>query len=279
MQFPEDTTMKSQKTDTPGVMYNQRGKISIVDTEKPNRILVAGDIHGDLRAFKRILSLMQARDLAIFLGDYADRGPYGLEVIEGLMAASRRLHGRILTLKGNHEDFTPKGEPRFQPCTLIEKISQKGRKWEELFPVLSGFFDTMSCAALIPGFALLVHGGIVKEIESPATLERPSRSIEEDIIWSDPGAFPGQHSNPRGAGRRFGPGVTEKVLHTFGVRYLIRSHEPRKAANGPFFEHNGKVITTSATSIYGGRPFVLLLTMNNLPRSRKAFLNCVEYLD
>ena len=270
--------MNGEAAGNPQLPYERRGKLIIIDPDKTKRIVVAGDIHGDLRAFKRIISLLTPGDLAVFLGDYADRGPFGLEVIEGLKSAVQRLPGCIVALKGNHEDFSQDGEPLFQPCTLREEAARKGRNWKAFFPNLKAFFDTLPLAAVIHRFALLVHGGVSEEITSPDMMENPGEAVEKDIIWSDPGSSAGQHPNPRGAGKRFGADVTARVLGLFGASYLIRSHEPQKAPEGPCFEHDGTVITISATSLYGGRAFVLLLPANKLPVSRKAFLNCVRYL-
>ena len=260
-------------------MFEKRGKLARIDSEKPERILIAGDIHGDLPVFRRIMASLGPRDLAVFLGDYADRGPSGLEVVEGLIEATRKFRGRVLPLKGNHEDYAPDGTPLFEPCTLIAEGTRKGREWKELYPCLKTFFDTLPLAAVIPGFALLVHGGISELLVSPDVIEIPAPETEIDIIWSDPGAFPGQHPNPRGAGHMFGTDITEKVLETFGVEYLIRSHQPRKAMDGPWFEHNGRVVTTSATGVYGGRPFMFILPGERLPRSPAELTACVEYLD
>ncbi len=260
-------------------MFEKRGKLALIDGKSPERILIAGDIHGNFSVFRQIMASLGPRDLAVFLGDYADRGPSGLEVIEGLMKATRSHPGRILPLKGNHENFTFDGKPLFHPCTLVAEAMGKGRSWKELFPILKTFFDSLPLAAVIPGFALLVHGGISESIISLDAIETPTPETEIDIIWSDPADFPGQHPSPRGAGRRFGPDITKKVLETFGVQFLIRSHEPGKAADGPVFEHTGSVITTSATNVYGGTPFVLILPGGNLPRSPEEVTACVEYLD
>jgi len=259
-------------------MIERHGKLAILDTAKIRRTIIAGDIHGDLHAFKRIISIGTTADVTVFLGDYADRGSYGLEVIEGLMAAVKRSRNRIVALKGNHEDFMDSGAPRFHPCTLVREAEQKGRNWKELFPVLQEFFDTLPLAALIPGYALLVHGGISEDLTSPETLEHPTKDMATDIMWSDPGQSPGQHPNPRGAGKLFGADTTAKVLSSLGVKFLIRSHEPRKARTGPHFEHRNSVVTTSATSIYGGRPFALVLPGYKLPLSRKSLSDCTSYL-
>ncbi len=53
--------------------------------EKIKRIIIAGDLHGDYESFQRICSLFNSdEDFLIFLGDYADRGSKGLEVINGV---------------------------------------------------------------------------------------------------------------------------------------------------------------------------------------------------
>ena len=47
------------------------------------RLLIVGDLHGDYFALKDILYFFNpTQDGIIFLGDYADRGEYGIEVIE-----------------------------------------------------------------------------------------------------------------------------------------------------------------------------------------------------
>lgn len=259
-------------------MFTQRGKLALIDTTSVEWILIAGDIHGEISSFRQIMKSIGPRDLAILLGDYADRGSSGLEVVEELIKAKRSFMGRILPLKGNHETFTPGGEPRFFPSTLAAEAERKGRKWREVFGSLGPFFDSLPIAAVIPGFALLVHGGISKGI-TPAAIEEPTPECEDDVLWSDPGSRPGQHSSPRGKGCLFGADVTSAVLKSFGVTYLIRSHQPQKAADGLCFEHGGKVITTSATGIYGGRPFIMVMNTRKLPKSRTELTACVEYLD
>ena len=69
-------------------------EISADTLSKTRNVIVAGDIHGDYASFQRILKQFNSRqDLIVFLGDYADRGPKGIEVIEGIRAS----HGSSLT--------------------------------------------------------------------------------------------------------------------------------------------------------------------------------------
>jgi len=241
-------------------MYREEGKLAEIDSNFNGEILVAGDVHGDLEAFRHARELFKKSDdpLMIFLGDYADRGPDGLEVIEELTALMHEESGRVIALKGNHEDYRG-GRANFFPCDLPREVREKrGLSWEEYYPRLKEtFLNRLFLSAVVPGLALFVHGGISSEIGSVRDLINPCPAVEEAVLWSDPGDVTGECPNFRGAGVVFGEDVTHRVLDSLSVRYLVRGHEPRKATRGPFIEHGGRVITTSCTSVYGGVPFVL----------------------
>ena len=58
-----------------------------------HRLIVAGDIHGDYESLKNALAYFDklsaiSKASIIFLGDYADRGHNGLEVVETLRKKS-----------------------------------------------------------------------------------------------------------------------------------------------------------------------------------------------
>lgn len=75
------------------------------------RIYAVGDIHGRLDLLNALLSLIEsdmklrpaARSVAIFLGDYIDRGPSSREVIDRLI--EYRTKQECLFLRGNHESI------------------------------------------------------------------------------------------------------------------------------------------------------------------------------
>jgi serine/threonine-protein phosphatase PP1 catalytic subunit len=223
-----------------------------------NRIVYAvGDLHGDHGSFRKALALKEREEgsLLLFLGDYADRGPEGVEIITELY---RLLDERedIVALKGNHEDYRD-GRPVFSPCDLPSEAEAKYGSWERFYEeVMKGFLGRLHIAAVI-GSVLFVHAGISSAIETVDDLAKEEN--EKDILWSDPSAARGEHFNIRGAGITFGEDVTVKVLDSLGLRMLVRSHEPRKAAYGPHLEHGGMVITTNACTSYGEpwEPFVL----------------------
>jgi len=260
-------------------VYLLQGSLAVIDRQKASRLIVFGDLHGDLAALEKGLGLRRTGDLLIFLGDYADRGARGVEILEGISALKARIPGKVIALKGNHEEYDDAGNPAFSPCTLMEEASRKRGSWDSFFPFLSRFTEGLALAALLPGYALFAHGGIGNEITSLEVLQNPSRETERQLLWGDPIPEQGEYQSYRGAGRVFGPDVSNAVLSTLGVRKFFRSHEPRKAFSGPAIEHAGRVITTSATGIYGGRPFVLILESGSLPMTEGELVDSTFFLD
>jgi len=206
-----------------------------------NRLLVVGDLHGDFDSLCSLTDIFHPiHDFLIFLGDYADRGTAGVEVLQSVEGLARKHPQNVLLLKGNHEDFTNTGKPKFFPCHLCKEVEQKKEKWEEYE-------------------ILFVHGGISSKIKTVNDLNDPNHAIKNDLIWSDPFEGLGEFSNKKrgGSGVKFGRDITENVCKLIGVKRIIRGHEPIKALKGPAYAHNSRVITVSSTRVYGGRPFVL----------------------
>jgi hypothetical protein len=77
-----------------------------------------GDLHGDIHSLLAVLGRLQERGLLkgfqitdprfymAFLGDYTDRGVYGVEVIYTLLRLQLGNPGRVLLIRGNHEDVS-----------------------------------------------------------------------------------------------------------------------------------------------------------------------------
>lgn len=239
-----------------------------------DRIIVLGDIHGDYGVVNPIMKMAEVEgDFLVFLGDYADRGRHGVEVVETVATLLRRCPERVLALKGNHEDYTEDGVPRFYPCDLIRESRKKKGGWTSYFHnEFKPFIEQLYLAAVIPDEVLLVHGGVSSKITSLEVIRRPTKVVEADILWSDPFEGYGEYPNRRGVGVEFGVDVTEQVCRNLGVKRIIRSHEPMKALNGYCSEHNGRIITISSTSVYHGRPFALAINTKNPSEVSQIFL-------
>ena len=231
-----------------------------------NRILVVGDLHGDLDSLCSLTDIFHPiHDFIIFLGDYADRGTAGVEVLQSVEDLARKHPQNVLLLKGNHEDFTDTGKPKFFPCHLCKEVEKKKGKWKEYFQTnFKKFLELLYLAAIINDEILFVHGGISSKIKTVNDLKNPSHTIKNDLIWSDPFEGLGEFFNEKrgGSGVKFGMDITENVCKLIGVKRIIRGHEPITALKGPAYAHNGRVITVSSTRVYGGRPFVLSIKIS-----------------
>jgi hypothetical protein len=229
-----------------------------VFTNSIKRVYVAGDLHGDYEHFRKILDIFETSgkdSLLLFLGDYADRGLHGSEIIIQL---NRLLDNRkdIVCLKGNHEIYR-EGRPVFSPCDLIYEAETKHGSWKKFYrDTLLGFLSKLHIAAVINS-VLFVHAGIFSGIKTVKDLEKQENEI--NLLWSDPSPGEGEHLNRRGAGIAFGEDITTEVLASLGIKIIVRSHEPNKAAAGPYIEHGGRVITINACTSYGEpwKPFIL----------------------
>ena len=75
-----------------------------------SKIFAIGDIHGSFDQLQRLMGKIQidyATDTLVFIGDYIDRGPDSVEVVDFLIDLKKRVP-EIIFLKGNHEDMLEK---------------------------------------------------------------------------------------------------------------------------------------------------------------------------
>jgi serine/threonine-protein phosphatase 5 len=236
--------------------------INRVFTSNIKNVFAAGDLHGNYESFSSILNIYEKNrkdSVLIFLGDYADRGSNGVEIITEL---SKLIDTRedIIALKGNHEMYK-EGRPFFYPCNLIYEAEEKYGSWEVFYQdTVLNFLNRLHIAAIINN-VLFVHAGISLRIKTKDDLVKHTN--EKYLLWSDPSSVQGEHLNPRGAGVLFGEDITAKLLSSLDLKMIVRSHEPEKAANGPFTEHKGKVLTINSCSLYG-KPFLLKIDTKSL---------------
>jgi len=150
-------------------------------------IFAIGDIHGclaKLRALMEKLPIDFSRDTLLFIGDYIDRGPHSVEVVDYLINFKKR-RPEVIFLKGNHEDMLEKylnGTDRFTYLlnggqrTLDSYLKQSTKS--EAFPIPphhKDFYRSLKLYYETDNY-IFVHAGM-----------RPKVPLEfqenEDLLW------------------------------------------------------------------------------------------------
>lgn len=138
------------------------------------RVFLQGDLHGDIHSLLGVLNrLQELRHLdgfklvepnfhMVFLGDYTDRGSYGIEVIYTLLRLKLANPDRVHLIRGNHEDvslvarygFLAEGQSKFGTGFNAEKLL----RFHDFLPVViylgSGTNYVQLChGGMEPGFS------------------------------------------------------------------------------------------------------------------------------
>ena len=88
-------------------------------------LYVIGDIHGCAGHLERLLARIGWPDLPagamlVLLGDYVDRGEDSRRVLERVSGLAEEAPGRVVTLRGNHEQML---------LDFLDRPSERGPRW------------------------------------------------------------------------------------------------------------------------------------------------------
>ncbi|KAL4458245.1 hypothetical protein ABPG75_013110 [Micractinium tetrahymenae] len=204
---------------------------SLLEIRTAARTVVVGDLHGQYTDLQRIFARLgrpgSDDKVWVFLGDYIDRGPMGLEIVATLLLLKLRHPESIYLLRGNHEcsEITV----LFGFCGECQRRSTLAA-WEAVMQV----FDALPLAALLNGRVFLCHGGIspylkrpqdVNAIRRPLDVNPNGEGLLTDLLWADPSpTVAGWCPNPRGVSFVFGLDVAQEWLRSQGLRAIVRAH-------------------------------------------------------
>jgi len=205
--------------------------------------VIVGDIHGDYSSLQYILTKTWFRERAednepvalVCMGDYIDRGPGQVEALYTLTRLLVEHPGNVVLLRGNHEGPSDVGvSPHDFPFVLHRLYSEES---QEVYRRFRAFADQLYTAAVIPGRALILHGGVPvgsRRLNDVAYAHRthPETDTLRQILWNDPRPEPGAERSMRGVGYVFGPDVARRFLDAAGVRVLIRGHQSCETGHG-----------------------------------------------
>ena len=187
---------------------------AVIYTHASTPILIVADLHGDLNALR--IALRKRTDLGcdtvIFLGDYIDRGPALLDVLERLFSLKMEEPDKIIILRGNHE---------LRETNRFEGLFRDLDFDEDMYTRINQVFDNMPVAAVISNHTLCVYGGIPGYV----TLSEITKEEVYPYVWNDPSEENGINQSPRGLGMRtFGEDVFDEFLRINGLERMVRGH-------------------------------------------------------
>ncbi|CAK5274293.1 unnamed protein product, partial [Mycena citricolor] len=206
-----------------------RKEPNMVEVQGP--VTICGDIHGQYYDLMKLFDVggPLTDNSYIFLGDYVDRGSFGIECLLYLYTLKLWFPHKFTLLRGNHECrqlteyFTFKRE-------CLHKYS------ERVYDACVASFCALPITALVDGRFFCVHGGLSPELGLLSDIanvnrfsEPGSRGLLCDLLWSDPIANFG-HEDPR----EVPPGTTFTHNATRGCSYFF-TYE----AACQFLERNG----------------------------------------
>ncbi|HDM23740.1 MAG TPA: serine/threonine protein phosphatase [Candidatus Bathyarchaeota archaeon] len=195
-------------------------------------IIIVGDTHGDNESSKLVLENVNLKkDVAMFLGDYVDRGERELENIIYLLTMKLLYPDKVYLLRGNHESPIVNDKYGF----FISLSKYFPQDCMHLFIRFNEIFSLLPYGVFIDDYMLLLlHGGLTRNMEKVEEIKRlprkdliPSNRMAFEILWNDPEEnVRGFIKSTRGENTYFfGRDIVENFLSENDLSGIIREHQ------------------------------------------------------
>lgn len=210
------------------------------------KLTIVGDIHGDSETVEQILNKTgfienmvegDRSQTIVFMGDYIDRGPQDIRVMEILLDLKNHFPNNVVLIKADHEAGR---YVNFSHHDFPQKVDkQYGFRLGDT--ILSGYenvFDNMPRLVVCGNGVVITHGGIPTDYNEVNLQDiRANETIFDQMIWADPlppDALPnGITGNFDRAGRDalskgiiwYSEPAARRFLDRIGGTVIIRGHQ------------------------------------------------------
>jgi len=167
----------------------------------------------------------------LFLGDYVDRGIYGVECMILLMAIKITYPNKVVLLRGNHESRNMTENFTFRE----ECISRYDM---DIYNIMMELFDAMPLSCIVDGKYFAMHGGISPQLSKLDQIDKINRFQEVpldglfcDLLWSDPlsdelaNTKEYVDNEERECSFLFGKKPAKKLLEANNLMTIVRGHQ------------------------------------------------------
>ena len=199
---------------------------NLAELEPP--LIIVGNIHGQFEDLLEIFKIGgEIPEINyLFLGNYVDRGIYGVETFLYLLILKIKYPKRITLLRGNHESSgISQTYGFFDECINKFKNLNIFNKFVEIFNLLQ-------LAAVVKSSNkkyFCVHGGLSPLIDSLYDINNLNRKQDyfseeaiNDLLWDEPDNDTEYFSvPPKGCGYIFGKNEVEKFCKDNNVDFIV----------------------------------------------------------
>jgi len=123
-----------------------------------DKTTIIGDIHGQVFDLLHFFKKIDKNSTMLFLGDYVDRGLYGIEVLIFLFALKINKPSKVYLLRGNHESRSMTEFFTFREECMTKYSS-------DIYDMFMDSFDLLPLVAVVNKEFLCTHGGISPELK------------------------------------------------------------------------------------------------------------------
>jgi hypothetical protein len=262
-----------------------------MQTSSPRSIYIIGDVHGQLNKLIKLLKDAELIDSdhswqagaarLWFIGDFVDRGPDGIDVLDLVMrlqSEAAAVGGTVSSILGNHEMLLLAAYRFGRRSTglgsnFLSRWQQNGGNRKDIASLTPRHLEWMAhlpAMALVDDY-LFVHADAPFYINCGRTIDEVNTAFDKLLSRSDALAWEEmlEEFARRGAFMytTIGEEFAVRFLNTFGGRQLVHGHTPISSmlscqpvkVDSPWIYAGGRCINVDGGMCLGGSGFVYQL--------------------